>query len=151
MPRKEARWWWGWTWTRTYSPQQQALALLSVSMDNVMSFSIDVGVMINDLITSGEKGVEYSSKSSTIVMYTSSTCHEERTYLGLCAAICCGWHLACCCDITMMQKIPLVVQGRIWRGLDLRGGGGGLGGCSTPPWSLGLISQPMYKAVCTHV
>ena len=33
-----------------------------------MSFNIDVGVMINDLITSGEKGAEYSSKSSTIVM-----------------------------------------------------------------------------------
>jgi len=27
-----------------------------------MSLCIDVGVMINDLITSGEKGVEYSSK-----------------------------------------------------------------------------------------
>ena len=33
-----------------------------------MSFNIDVGVMINDLITSGEKGAEYSSKSSTIVI-----------------------------------------------------------------------------------
>ena len=53
---------------RTYSPQQQALALLSVSMDNIMSFNIDVGVTINDLITSGEEGVENSSKSSTIVM-----------------------------------------------------------------------------------
>jgi len=52
-------------WTRTYSSQQQDLALLSVSMDN---FNIDVGVMINELITSGEKGAEYSSKSSTIVM-----------------------------------------------------------------------------------
>ena len=51
-----------------YSPQQQALALLSVSMDNIMSFNIDVGVMINDLITSGEKGAENSSKSSMIVM-----------------------------------------------------------------------------------
>ena len=30
-------------------------------------YYVDVGVMINDLITSGEKGVEYSSKSSTIV------------------------------------------------------------------------------------
>ena len=38
------------------------------SMDNIMSFNIDVGVMIDDLITSGEKGAEYSSKSSTIVM-----------------------------------------------------------------------------------
>jgi len=37
-------------------------------LDNIMPFSIDVGVMINDLITSGEKGAEYSSKSSTIVM-----------------------------------------------------------------------------------
>ena len=36
--------------------------------NNIMSFNIDVGVMINDLITSGEKGAEYSSKSSTIVM-----------------------------------------------------------------------------------
>ena len=53
---------------RTYSPQQQALALLSVSMDNIMSFNIDIGVMINDLITSGEKGAEYSPQSSTIVM-----------------------------------------------------------------------------------
>ena len=53
---------------QNYSPQQQALALLSVSMDNIMSFNIDVGVMINDLVTSGEKGAEYSSKSSTIVM-----------------------------------------------------------------------------------
>ena len=34
------------------------LTLLSVSMDNIMSFNIDVGVMINDLITSGEKGAE---------------------------------------------------------------------------------------------
>ena len=34
-----------------------------------MSFNIDVGVMINDLITSGEKGAEYSSKNSTIVMW----------------------------------------------------------------------------------
>jgi len=34
------------------------LVLLSVSMDNIMSFNIDVGVMINGLITSGEKGVE---------------------------------------------------------------------------------------------
>ena len=34
---------------------------------NIMSFNIDVGVMINDLITSGEKGTECSSKSSTIV------------------------------------------------------------------------------------
>ena len=34
-----------------------------------MSFNIDDGVVINDLITSGEKGAEYSSKSSTIVMY----------------------------------------------------------------------------------
>ena len=44
--------------------------LLSVSMDNVniMSFNIDVGVMINELITSGKKGAEYSSKSSTIVV-----------------------------------------------------------------------------------
>ena len=50
------------------NPQQQALALLPVSMDNIMSFNIDVSVMINDLITSGEKGAEYSSKSSTIVM-----------------------------------------------------------------------------------
>jgi len=50
-------------------------------MDNVMSFSIDVGVMINDLITSGEKGAEYSSKSSTIVMYTFSTCHERKPRL----------------------------------------------------------------------
>jgi len=45
----------------------EALALLSVSMDN-MSFNRDIGVMIDDLITSGEKGAEYSSKSSTIVM-----------------------------------------------------------------------------------
>jgi len=37
-------------------------------MDNIMSFNIDVGVIINDLITSGEKGAEYLSKSSTIVM-----------------------------------------------------------------------------------
>jgi len=39
-------------------------------MDNVMPFNIDVGdnAMINDLITSGEKGAEYSSKSSMIVM-----------------------------------------------------------------------------------
>ena len=29
-------------------------------MDNIMPFNIDVGVMINDLITSGEKGAEYS-------------------------------------------------------------------------------------------
>ena len=36
------------------------MALLSVSMDNIMSFKIDVGVLINDLITSGEKGAEYS-------------------------------------------------------------------------------------------
>jgi len=50
-------------------------------MDNVMSFSIDVGVMINDLVTSGEKGAEYSSKSSTIVMYTFSTCHERKPRL----------------------------------------------------------------------
>ena len=50
------------------NPQQQALALLPVSMDNIMSFNIDVSVMINDLITSGEKRVENSSKSSTIVM-----------------------------------------------------------------------------------
>ena len=28
--------------------------------DNIMSFNIDVGVMINDHITSGEKVVEYS-------------------------------------------------------------------------------------------
>ena len=34
----------------------------------IMSFNIDVSVMINDLITSGEKGAEYSSKSSKIVM-----------------------------------------------------------------------------------
>jgi len=33
---------------------------------DIKSSNIDVGVMINDLITSGEKGVEYSSKSSTI-------------------------------------------------------------------------------------
>ena len=33
-----------------------------------MSFNIDVGVMINGLITSGENGAEYSSKSSTMVM-----------------------------------------------------------------------------------
>jgi len=38
------------------APQQQALALFSVSMDNIMSFNIDVDVMINDLITSGESG-----------------------------------------------------------------------------------------------
>ena len=38
-----------------------------VSMDSIM-FNIDVGGMINDLITSGEKGAEYSSKRSTIVM-----------------------------------------------------------------------------------
>ena len=38
------------------------------SMDDIMSFNIDVGVMINDLIISEEKGAEYSSKSSTIVM-----------------------------------------------------------------------------------
>jgi len=37
-------------------------------MDNIMSFNIDVDVMNNDLITSEEKGEEYSSKSSTIVM-----------------------------------------------------------------------------------
>ena len=37
-------------------------------MENIMSFNIDDGVMINDLITSGEKGAEYSSKSSTIVI-----------------------------------------------------------------------------------
>ena len=37
-------------------------------IDNIMSFNIDVGVMINDLITSGEKGAKYSSKNSTIVM-----------------------------------------------------------------------------------
>ena len=30
------------------SPQQQALVLLSVSIDNIMSFNIDVGVVIND-------------------------------------------------------------------------------------------------------
>ena len=34
----------------------------------IMSFNIDVGVTINDLITSGERGAENSSKSSTIVM-----------------------------------------------------------------------------------
>jgi len=39
-----------------------------------MSFHIDVGVMINDLITSGEMGAEYSAKSSTIVMYYSRSC-----------------------------------------------------------------------------
>ena len=50
------------------NPQQQALALLPVSMDNIMSFNIDVSVMINDLITSGEKEAEYSPQSSTIVM-----------------------------------------------------------------------------------
>ena len=35
---------------RTYSPQQQALVLLSVFIDNIMSFNIHVnaGVMIND-------------------------------------------------------------------------------------------------------
>jgi len=31
-------------WTRTYSPKQQDLVLLSVSIDNIMSFNIDVGV-----------------------------------------------------------------------------------------------------------
>jgi len=49
-------------------PSTASFGLLSVSMDNIMSFHIDVGVMINDLITSGEKGAEYSSKSSMIVM-----------------------------------------------------------------------------------
>jgi len=51
-------------------PSTASFGLLSVSMDNIMSFNIDVGVMINDLITitSGEKGAEYSSKSSMIVM-----------------------------------------------------------------------------------
>ena len=36
--------------TRTYPPQQQALVLLSVFIDNIMSFNIhvDAGVMIND-------------------------------------------------------------------------------------------------------
>jgi len=37
-------------------------------MDNIMSFNTDVGVMINDLITSGEKGAEYSSKSPMTVI-----------------------------------------------------------------------------------
>jgi len=32
----------------TYSPQQQALMLLSVSIANIMSFNVDVGVVIND-------------------------------------------------------------------------------------------------------
>jgi len=40
-------------------------------MDN---FNIAIGVMINDFITSGEKGAEYSSKSSTIYIY-----HEQKT------------------------------------------------------------------------
>ena len=35
------------TWTRTYSPQQQALVLLSISID-IMSFNIDVSVVIDD-------------------------------------------------------------------------------------------------------
>ena len=49
-------------------PSTASLALLSVSMDNIMSFNIDVCVTINDLITSGENRVENSPKSSTVVM-----------------------------------------------------------------------------------
>ena len=45
-------------------PSTASFGTLSVSMENIMSFNIDVGVMI----TSWEKGAEYSSKSSKIVM-----------------------------------------------------------------------------------
>ena len=48
-----------------------------------MSFNIDVGVMINDLITSGEKGAEYSPKSSMSHVgrpgSTICTYHEQKT------------------------------------------------------------------------
>ena len=40
----------------------------TTGQNKIMLLNIDVGVMINELITSGEKGAEYSSKSSTIVM-----------------------------------------------------------------------------------
>jgi len=54
----------------TYSPQQQALVLLSVSIANIMSFNVDVGVVINDYHRHlKEEGAGYSSKSSTIVMW----------------------------------------------------------------------------------
>ena len=44
-------------------------ASFSVFTDNIMSFNIDVGVMINVNGTiSGEKGAGYSSKSSTTVL-----------------------------------------------------------------------------------
>jgi len=62
MPRKEARWWWWWwIWNRTYSPQQQDLVLLSVSIDNIMSFNMTHHHL------RGEGG-GYSSKSSMIAM-----------------------------------------------------------------------------------
>ena len=45
MSRKETR---SWTWTRTDSPQQRALVLLSVFINSIMSFNINVSVVIND-------------------------------------------------------------------------------------------------------
>jgi len=49
-------------------PQQQALVFLSVSIDNIMSFNVNVGVISHDTRNLRGEGGGYSSKSSTIVM-----------------------------------------------------------------------------------
>jgi len=49
-------------------PGPEPIPLNSKLWRSFLSCNIDVGVLINDLITSGVKGAEYSSKSSTIVM-----------------------------------------------------------------------------------